>query len=108
MSKKHKSAHKYNRINLGTKDKPRWVYACALLDCSHYQLHARLLVNKLSICWKCLKEFRLDAEVIGRHPRTRPTCLECRGGIVPVEIKKENEKLEDAMEMLLALRGDLE
>jgi hypothetical protein len=56
-----KHIHQYKRRDIGAKGKPYLVYACNLPLCSHY-LHASLLENKFSLCYRCDKPFLLNKE----------------------------------------------
>lgn len=63
--------HKYKKVRLKANKKFE-VWACQL-NCSHY-LQKEFLPGKLSICWKCLKEFELTKSLI----KAKPTCKECK------------------------------
>jgi hypothetical protein len=101
-----KHIHKYHLINLGTKREPRKVYACASENCNHHMPNKKLVVGKLSICWKCNKPFKLDSEVVMRHPRTKPKCLDCRKGKTAEE-RVEDRRLESALEMIMSMKGEI-
>ena len=92
-----KHTHKYKLKNLGTKEKPRKVYACVALNCTHYMPVKRDVVNKLSVCWQCDKEFTVTAD-IPRKSIVKPRCLVCRG-----KIKKTQTtlKLDKALELFM-------
>lgn len=99
--------HKYKYINLGTKEKPRKVYACSLPDCTHHMLSLSQVLGKESICWKCGDEMIMSADIIAKR-KVKPKCYKCRSSSKnppTEEKKKEALKLDDAFEMLSAMRG---
>ena len=109
--------HKYILRNIGKRDKPRKVYACALPDCTHFMPHKALVLGKKSICWQCEEEFIITSDIVGkkdgsRREKIKLRCPSCRGKVklekVPLTVKKEEEVLDDAIgNMLGRLKGDL-
>lgn len=101
-----KHTHKYKYVNIGKVDKPRYVYACSKPDCSHFmpENSEKLLIGKKTICWQCLKETILTPDMISRHI-VKPRCYDCRtGSKAKPEVKKEAEKLDSAIDMVLKMR----
>jgi hypothetical protein len=97
MVKNH--VHKYKYTNLGSRERPRKVYACAFPDCTHFMPNIAQVKGKETICWECLGKTILTADQVRRrivHPR----CAKCRGLI------KEEPKMDTAIELMLgALKG---
>lgn len=104
MAKKKSGAarhvHKYILKDVGI-NKEHLVYACALPDCTHY-LQLSMALGKSTICWKCLKECKLDAFTVSRR-RVKPRCPPCRGD-KPEEVKIEVKKELEAIDLLLKMR----
>lgn len=66
-----KHTHKYERNDYG-----QW--ECSLPDCTHYlpkNIKRGSPEGKYCLCWKCGKQFILDAAAM---ERARPHCQECR------------------------------
>lgn len=70
-SKAHAGPHKYKRVKWG--DKGTLVWRCMLENCQHY-LHAEMIENKQSRCWKCGRTFVMDKD---RMQRVKPKCSGC-------------------------------
>ena len=67
--KKH--THKYRRSALGTK---RWkIYKCVLPGCTYY-IDAKLIENRISICWRCNDPFVIDKRL---SELAKPHCHDC-------------------------------
>jgi hypothetical protein len=99
--------HKYILRNIGSKVKPRKVYACSLPDCSHFMPTMALVIGKETICWQCLKKTIITTDMIRKKVK-KPRCLDCRtkSKLKPEQIQ-EVKKLDAAVEMLLAMKGDI-
>lgn len=69
--------HKYILRDIGTKEKPRKVYCCALPDCTHFMPQKVLVIGKKSICWKCNTEFTIPKELVDTD-RVKLKCTKCR------------------------------
>lgn len=87
--------HKYLLRNYGK----RKVYACALPDCSHFQIDPSLVIGKKSLCNQCEEEFILTADLISNKV-VRPRCRVCRavhkrGGPKIRNVKKIKEQNAD-------------
>lgn len=63
--------HKYKRTNIGV-NKDYIVYKC-VLNCNHY-LTPPNVIGKLTLCWRCMKEFELKKSNL----KVKPTCPECK------------------------------
>ena len=105
--------HKYRLVNLGTKEKPRKVYACAHPECTHFMPHLRHVLGKKTICWKCNKE-TIMSDYILKNLTVHPRCKGCRevhraerlGVKIKPKLEKEKKKSVDAaIDMLFAMRG---
>jgi hypothetical protein len=68
-SLKHK-IHKYRRATLGKST----IYNCIIPGCSHY-LYPERVVNRISLCNKCEKEFVMPSRV--GLLRSIPICPDC-------------------------------
>jgi len=107
--KKH--IHKYRLVNIGTRDKPKKVYACSLPDCSHFIPHhlRKTVIGKKTICWECDKEMIMSRDIV-RKNTVKPRCWHCRGidnpslseKLIPQE---EKQQLDAALEMMFRMRG---
>jgi hypothetical protein len=102
--------HKYRLINIGSKEKPRKVYACSLPDCSHHiPTHQRkTIIGKESICWECDKKMIMSRDIVRKNV-VKPRCWHCRGIDNPSISKKfipqeEIKSTDAAIEMLLKMR----
>ena len=96
--------HKYILRNIGKRDKPRLVYACALPDCSHFMPTMEQVKGKESICWQCDKKMVMDNETI-RKRRKKPRCINCIA-ISKGKIKKEEiDRLSSAVEDFFSVKG---
>lgn len=91
--------HKYIYKNIGSREKPRRVYACAHPECSHYTPNVSLVRGKKSVCWQCNEEMILTNDIV-RKRIVKPRCLVCRGKEKPKE-----ESTDRAIEMLLTMKG---
>lgn len=91
--------HQYIYRNLGTRAKPRKVYACNLPDCSHFMPDKKMVLHKKSICFECQNEFTITQDILTRSI-VKPRCPKCRAGI-----KKVDAKADRAIELLMALKG---
>jgi hypothetical protein len=106
--KKH--THRYTYKNIGKIDKPRWVYACAREDCSHFMPEGSesLLVGKKTQCHSCLKDTILTQIMISKKIQ-RPRCFDCKAKDTrPRGFKKkkpiEAQKMDSAIDMILKMR----
>ena len=99
MVKNH--THKYIYKNIGSKERPRKVYACGYPDCSHFMPTISQAKGKETICWQCGDKMILSNDLV-RVRKVKPRCLECRGKVKRAEPEK---KMDRAIEMLLALKG---
>lgn len=70
MKSDHK-VHKYRRINLGKKGYV--VYKCMLPNCPHF-IRAELCIGRMSICWRCGKEFVMNEKTL---QLVKVHCIEC-------------------------------
>jgi hypothetical protein len=66
--------HKVHRYKRGKLGKDAIIYKCSLPGCSHYKFPDTVL-NQLSICTKCEKEFIMPSRV--GLLRANPICPDC-------------------------------
>ena len=73
-AKKH--VHKYHKIN--------GLWYCALDDCSHFMprnVPEEAMLGKLSICWNCDGEMRLDEDLLKED---KPRCAACSPNVAAI------------------------
>lgn len=76
MARHHEGPHKYERVEVGTKG---WVvYKCMLPGCSHYLPSAKLIVNKVSICWGICNNTAIYTQEDYEKKLKHPMCDNCR------------------------------
>jgi hypothetical protein len=100
LSPRHVHIHRYERTEWGKRKTPVW--KCTLDDCTHY-LHPEMVKNRMCLCYKCGRTFKLTLEKLARK---RPTCDFCMG-LVPAEVPVEKpviqQKKKEAVPSLLDL-----
>lgn len=89
--------HKYILRNIGSKNKPRKVYACGFSDCTHFMPSASLVIGKKSICWGCGDEFTIARHQIYQK-RKKLKCNRCRD-----KFMKKGEDLKKAVSLDFAI-----
>lgn len=104
-----KHIHRYILRNLGSKEKPRKLYACSLPDCTHFMPTNKLVIGKHSLCWGCGEQFVIGYDQIRAH-QVKPTCRDCKDKrpcnlpkVKEIQLKrlKEKEKQDEAINSLL-------
>ena len=83
--------HKYKKVKIG-RNKDYVVWQCQL-NCSHYQ-RQEFLPGKITICWRCGKEFELTKALI----KAKPTCRGC------IQTKNTVKTPDDAVSRILGLK----
>lgn len=105
---KQRHTHKYILRNIGSRVKPRKVYACSISDCTHFMPSMAMVIGKETICWQCLKKTIITTDMV-RKKIKKPRCYDCRSKskLKPEQIQ-EVKKLDSAVDMLLStMRGDI-
>jgi hypothetical protein len=102
--KTNSHTHQYHLRPYGSKGLK--VYACALPNCTHFQLEKSLLIGKMSLCNQCGDPFMLSNETIAREV-VRPRCAQCKeekrlGGPRPKPKPVEEVEADNAIEKLRA------
>lgn len=94
--------HKYIKRELGTKEKPSHVYACALPNCTHFMPKNMegLLIGKTSICWECEAEFPITINQI-RKAIKKPRCMSCRKRLKEDDAKPMDKAIDDLINLKL-------
>lgn len=75
MIQKH--THKYIRCKYGSKG--YMIFKCALPGCTHY-VDANLILNRLSVCWRCGADFVIKVTPGNKAVNKKPHCNECTRG----------------------------
>lgn len=63
--------HKYIRVTLGSNNYT--VMKCVFPNCKHF-IRVELALDRLSVCWRCGREFQLNQKNIKLK---KPHCGEC-------------------------------
>jgi hypothetical protein len=100
--KKNQHTHKYERINIGSRQ-PYIVYRC-VLDCPHYVREVEI-VGRSAACWRCGRTFTITEALAIKK---RPHCGACTRGEksgakeARTETVKGTESVEELLKKLTA------